>query len=198
MFPHWIIDGFLPEYLLDGILAEWPGMESMEYKECRTSVKAHLSDWARMGPVTTQTLQFLNSDPMLAFLEHMTGIPDLIPDESLSGGGLHHIPPGGFLNIHADFNWHGGLQAVRRLNLLLYLNRNWTANGDLILCDTSGRPFKKIAPVYNRCVVFETTDTSYHGHPEPLTGNVPRKSLALYYYVRQPKPDYVHSTLYAS
>ena len=41
-----------------------------------------------------------------------------------------------------------------------------------------------IAPVYNRCVIFNTDADSFHGHPDPLIcpENVKRKSLALYYY----------------
>ena len=41
-------------------------------------------------------------------------------------------------------------------------------------------------PLWNRAVVFSTTDESYHGHPDPLTSpaGVFRNSIALYYYTK--------------
>jgi hypothetical protein len=42
----------------------------------------------------------------------------------------------------------------------------------------------RVAPILNRCVIFNTTDFAYHGHPDPLQcpEGMRRKSLALYYY----------------
>ncbi|NEN95926.1 MAG: 2OG-Fe(II) oxygenase, partial [Moorea sp. SIO3I7] len=103
------------------------------------------------------------------------------------GGGLHQIEKGGYLKIHADFNRHTKLRLDRRLNLLIYLNKDWQEDygGHFEMWDTEmTQSQKKILPVFNRCVIFSTTDFSYHGHPEPLTcpeGRT-RKSLALYYY----------------
>lgn len=165
----------------------------MYYKEVKTSKKAQQQN--TKGTIR-DVLEDLNSPNTIAWLERLTGIDNLIPDPDFNGGGMHHIPPGGFLNIHADFNWHPRLKAVRKLNLLLYLNEDWKWNGELVLCDKDVKPVKKIYPLFNRCVIFKTTDTSYHGHPEPLKAPVPRKSLALYYYRKEKKPDWVHSTLY--
>jgi hypothetical protein len=103
------------------------------------------------------------------------------------GGGLHQIERGGYLKIHADFNRHPKFKLERRLNLLLYLNENWKEEygGHLELWNREMTHFvHKILPTFNRCVIFNTTDTSYHGHPEPLAcpQGMTRKSLALYYY----------------
>ncbi len=49
----------------------------------------------------------------------------LISDPYLSGGGYHEIKNGGVLKVHADFNRHPSLDLDRRVNLLLYLNKNW-------------------------------------------------------------------------
>jgi Rps23 Pro-64 3,4-dihydroxylase Tpa1-like proline 4-hydroxylase len=123
----------------------------------------------------------------LRFLEDITGIAHLIPDPYLEGGGFHSIGAGGFLKIHADFNWHAKLNLHRRLNVLLYLNSKWSEDwgGDLELWDQDmTRCVKKITPVINRLVIFSTTDSSFHGHPDPLMcpSDVIRKSIALYYY----------------
>jgi Rps23 Pro-64 3,4-dihydroxylase Tpa1-like proline 4-hydroxylase len=193
-FPHCVIDDFYDPYSLEGVLREWP--EKMSYKEAKTSVKAHLSDFNAFGPVTQKVIADLNSPEFLRKLEAMTGIEGLIPDPYLKGGGLHFIPHGGWLNIHADFNWHEELQAVRKINLLLYLNKGWKWNGQLQLCDKERKPVKEVDPIFNRCVIFNTTSDSYHGHPDPLVSPVPRVSIALYYYQKAEKPDWVHSTLY--
>ena len=75
----------------------------------------------------------------------------------------------------------------RRLNILIYLNHNWTDNngGHLELWDKDmARCEKKILPIFNRMVIFSTTDYSYHGNPNKVNveQNYSRKSIALYYY----------------
>src|SRR5204863_6284010 len=114
-------------------------------------------------------------------------IEGLIPDPYLFGGGLHQIERGGVLSVHADYNFHPVMHVDRRLNLLVYLNESWDPSwgGDLELWDRDmRRAVKTIEPVAGRCVIFGTTDFSYHGHPDPLTcpPEVTRRSLALYYY----------------
>ena len=142
---------------------------------------------SQMGTATRQLLQQFNSSAMCGFLEKLTAIDGLVPDPHFVGGGLHQIQPGGFSKVHADFNWHNRLQLYRRLNLLLYLNDDWHEDygGHLELWDRNmERCVQRVLPVANRCVIFSTTSTSYHGHPNPLTcpqGRT-RKSMALYYY----------------
>ena len=108
---------------------------------------------------------------------------------------MHLIEPGGFLKIHVDFNWHERLKLDRRLNLLLYLNRDWPEEygGHLELWNHDvSRCVKRILPIFNRCVIFNTSESSHHGHPDPMKcppGRC-RKSLALYYYTNgRPEGD---------
>jgi Rps23 Pro-64 3,4-dihydroxylase Tpa1-like proline 4-hydroxylase len=138
------------------------------------------------------------------FLETLTGITGLLPDPHLWGGGLHQIQRGGFLKVHADFNRHERLDLDRRLNLLVYLNKDWKEEygGQLELWSRDmKRCEERVLPVFNRCVVFSTTDTSYHGHPDELTcpEGWTRKSMALYYYTTGRSAEETsqsHSTLY--
>jgi hypothetical protein len=63
------------------------------------------------------------------------------------------------------------------------------------------RAERKILPVFNRCAIFNTTSTSYHGHPTPLAcpPDRTRKSIASYYYTNgRPEEEVseVHSTLF--
>ena len=140
-----------------------------------------------MGDNTRALLYYLNSSTFITFVEKLTSIEGLIPDPHFAGGGLHRIQKGGLLKLHVDFNKHSRLNLDRRLNILIYLNKDWKEEygGYLELWDKDmTRCEKKILPIFNRCVIFSTNDFSYHGHPDPL--NCPedrsRQSLALYYY----------------
>ena len=108
-------------------------------------------------------------------------------DPYLMGGGLHEIKRGGVLKVHTDFNRHPIFNLDRRINVLIYLNKNWKKEygGNLELWDKNmNKCIKKIQPLFNSMVIFSTTDFSNHGHPDPLTcpDNISRKSLALYYF----------------
>ena len=120
----------------------------------------------------------------------------------LEGGGLHKIPRGGKLGVHVDFNEHQSMDVYRRINVLVYLNKDWLEEwgGHFELWDEKKRGcITKVLPIFNRMAVFTTTATSFHGHPEPL--NCPedrcRMSLALYYYTANDRGDQqkqTHST----
>ena len=205
-FPHIVIDNFLPETILDNILEEFPKPGEIKWKQfdAVTEKKLASNSELQMGEKTRLLLYQLNSSTFINFLENLTGITGIIPDPHFVGGGLHQIEPGGYLKIHADFNRHKKLQLDRRLNLLIYLNKNWREEygGHFEMWDTQmTRCEKKVLPIFNRCVIFSTTDFSYHGHPNPL--NCPegwtRKSLALYYYSNGRPASEVsakHSTLF--
>ncbi len=157
-----------------------------------------------MDAYLRDVLYQFNSSAVINFLEELTGIDGLIPDPHFEGGGLHQIEPGGYLDVHVDFNFHHRLKLDRRLNLILYLNKNWKEeyNGHLELWNRDmTQCVQRVAPIFNRCVVFSTTDFSYHGHPDVLQSppGVTRKSLALYYYSNG-RPDEersdAHSTIF--
>lgn len=188
-FSHIVIDNFLPETLLEEILKEFPNPKQINWQAFQTPAERKLAskNEQQMGDATRLLLYNLNSSTFITFLEILTGIDGILPDPHFEGGGLHQIERDGFLKMHVDFNRHTKLRLDRRLNFLLYLNKDWKEEygGHLELWDTNmTRCEKKILPLFNRCVVFSTTDFSYHGHPEPLTcpDGWTRKSLALYYY----------------
>ncbi|MEE9394563.1 MAG: 2OG-Fe(II) oxygenase, partial [Planctomycetota bacterium] len=138
-------------------------------------------------------LFLMNSPIMLLFLEELTGIPNLISDPYFGGGGPHRIEKGGFLKVHTDFNRHPKLRLYRRLNLLVYLNHDWPEEygGHLELWDRDlSNCTSRILPTFNRTVVFETSDHSWHGHPHPLScpSDRSRQSIGFYYYTAA-KPE---------
>lgn len=205
-FPHIVIDDFLPEFVLESILEEFPKANEIDWQKFDRPAEKKLASKheSQMGEATRSLLYQLNSATFIEFLEQLTGIEGIIPDPHFVGGGLHQIERGGFLKVHVDFNRHSRLKLDRRLNLLLYLNKDWKEEygGHLDLWDRDmTQCVKKILPIFNRMVVFSTTDFSYHGHPEPLTcpeGRT-RRSLALYYYTNGRPAEEVsdgHSTLF--
>ncbi|MDP8984187.1 MAG: 2OG-Fe(II) oxygenase [Pseudomonadota bacterium] len=205
-WPHIVIDEFMDPDCLERVREEALAVDrERRYKKFldrKTDHNKFAFTPDAVGEETSRLVNFLNSGPFVSYLEKMTGIGGLLADPSYFGGGLHKIQAGGFLEIHADFNHLKRYNLERRLNLLLYLNKNWDPSyqGDLELWD---RPSMKrvvsVAPIFNRCVVFSTTKESLHGHPLPLATppDVDRMSIALYYYTNTWVPaTEEHSTLY--
>ncbi len=205
-FSHAVIDGLLPDAVLDAVLDEFPEPEQVPWQtfDQATEVKLALADTTQMGVATRNLFAECNGHVFIDFLEQLTGITGLIPDPHYSGGGLHQIRQGGFLKVHADFNRNKRLQLDRRLNVLIYLNRDWNESygGNLELWNLDMTAAEQtVAPVFNRLVVFATTSTAYHGHPDPLTcpTDRARRSIALYYYSNgrpSVEVERAHSTLF--
>jgi hypothetical protein len=205
-YPHVVIDDFFEPALLERVLGEFPSPGAIDWQRFDSGREIKLASAAEagFGAVTRLLLYHLNSITFLDFMSSVTGIADLIPDPCYDGGGLHQIERGGKLGIHADFNKHPRYGLDRRLNLLVYLNREWRDEygGHLELWDRDMQACRKrIAPHFNRVVVFGTTDFTYHGHPDALQcpPGATRKSLALYYFSNGRPADEVsgrHSTLF--
>jgi Rps23 Pro-64 3,4-dihydroxylase Tpa1-like proline 4-hydroxylase len=187
-FPHIVLDDFIDAEVLRGLVEEWPRTAAAAaYDRAQERLKFEWQPHQITTPKLRAFLAEMNAEPMLRFLEKMTGIPKLIADPYYVGGGLHETRAGGHLSVHADFNIHKGMNLVRRLNLLIYLNDDWQPewNGDLELWTRDmGECRQKVAPVMARAVVFSTDLDSFHGVPEPVAcpPDRARRSLALYYY----------------
>jgi Rps23 Pro-64 3,4-dihydroxylase Tpa1-like proline 4-hydroxylase len=195
-FPHVLIDDlFEPQLLLD-VISEIPtpfnsdDLFNLDVSYLQEK-KFAFRNVQEFGPKTQALIYSLTTKPFLDLLSKLTGIPALIPDPYFLGAGFHQILRGGKLAIHADFNVHPDLSLYRRVNLLLYINKDWSQDwgGDLELWDESMEScVKKVAPHFNRMVIFTTSENSFHGHPDSL--NCPpdriRLSLALYYYTALP------------
>jgi Rps23 Pro-64 3,4-dihydroxylase Tpa1-like proline 4-hydroxylase len=202
-FPNIHFNDFFNTEFLDSVLAEF------NINEERDSVffnDANQLKWSSKGDTsfgqnTKELIHFLNTESFLQFLQKLTGIEEtLLPDPYLIGGGLHEIKRDGFLKIHADFNKHPKTKLDRRINVLIYLNKDWEDeygghfelwNKDMTHCE------KKIKPDFNTLAIFSTSDYSYHGHPSPLNcpKNSSRKSIALYYYTNGRPQNEVHTGL---
>ncbi|MFS0772095.1 2OG-Fe(II) oxygenase [Sphingomonas sp. 1P08PE] len=189
-FPNIMIDDFLPPAILDMALAEFEAarstLEADEFDRSQERFKASFNP--DVLPERLRNLFYsFNSKPFIRVLENITGIRGLIPDPFFVGAGIHEIRQGGHLSIHADFNHHKMMNLERRINVLIYLNKDWQDDygGQLELWDTQmTKKEHSIVPLFNRCVIFNTTSNSQHGNPNPIThpDGITRKSIALYYY----------------
>ena len=204
-FRYVIIDDFLPTGYVEEILAAYPqpdveGWDSTTY----IHQKKKLTQRSGFPVPISRFFSLTASREFRELITKISGIPNLIDDPELVGGGLHQILRGGFLDVHVDYNFHPRTKLHRRLNLLLYLNKDWQPayEGYLELWDLqANRQLERIAPIFNRGVIFETNEVSYHGHPQPLNAppHITRKSLAIYYYTKELEDTSAapeHNTLY--
>jgi Rps23 Pro-64 3,4-dihydroxylase Tpa1-like proline 4-hydroxylase len=205
-FPHIYFDDFLPLEAAEAALREFPQPKQLTWSEFDNPNEKKLAFDVveKLPPSVRDVLYFLNSRPMIQFLEALTGIQGVIPDPYYVGGGLHQIKRGGKLGVHADFNFHTKLKLDRRINVLIYMNKDWKeeygGHFELWNLDMT-RAEQKVLPLFNRCAIFSTTSTSYHGHPTPLAcpPERTRKSIATYYYSNgRPEEEAhdAHSTLF--
>ena len=189
-FPNIELKNFFKEEFLNKVLNEFPDLsqkKSQNYNN-KNEIKFANNDYNNFSPNIKSLFNYLNSEEFILFLQNLTSIKEkLIADKYLNGGGLHEIKRGGLLKIHTDFNRHPSMELDRRLNVLIYLNKEWEESygGHLQLWDKDMKNCKKkYLPTFNSMVVFGTTDFSNHGHPDPLTcpNDRSRKSIATYYY----------------
>ncbi|MGB3947745.1 MAG: 2OG-Fe(II) oxygenase [Bacteroidia bacterium] len=203
-YPHIVIDNFLQTEIINKAHQEFPSVNDSSWiNYLHINERKHGLNRFELIPKTIQEIiNELNSDVFVAHLSELTGIENLFADKALEGGGLHQTEKGGFLNIHADFTAHPHHKNWRRrVNLIVYLNPLWddAFNGHLELWDKNMKQcVQKIAPTFNRCVVFNTDEHSFHGHPDKLNcpSNVTRKSIALYYYTEEKENVIIRSTNY--
>jgi Rps23 Pro-64 3,4-dihydroxylase Tpa1-like proline 4-hydroxylase len=218
-FPHCVIDNFFDTYVanklhenIKSLKLEDANFKFTNKKSLYEYNKFAFSNIEKLPLKLKEVFVYLNSKEFIEKVEKLTGISGLIyGDVELRGAGVHIIKNEGFLGMHTDFNsyhhsTHGKLD--RRINLLVYMNKDWKREykGDLIMYNKDNiSKVKSIQPIFNRCVIFNTTNKSVHGHPEPLCVDkeyIYRKSIAVYYYTKNERGnvdflgDTEHSTIW--
>jgi Rps23 Pro-64 3,4-dihydroxylase Tpa1-like proline 4-hydroxylase len=211
-FRHVVIDDFLAPEFCRQLLSEFPPFDERRALNERGEVggKAVHHNLAQLGPAYTRLDRMLRSREFLNFIGGITDIPDLLYDPEYVGGGTHENRDGQDLDPHVDFNYHPKSQLHRRLNLIIFLNPDWDPawGGSLELHLNPWLPgeqnrFETVVPVMNRCVLFETTENSWHGFRKivfpPDKKHLSRRSIAVYFYTRErPAAEHApsHGTFY--
>ena len=172
-YPHVVMDGFFDEEVLDRIITEFPSTAVRDWIRWETTHERKQTSRgiSQLPPFTQMFFLQLCSEPFLEHIRYITGFPDLLMDPLFQGGGLHESRRGGWLNLHADWTKHPSLPLTRRLNLIIYLNRDWDPSwrGELELYDSTTKAAgAQVATVFYRAVLFPTSSETLHGFPTPL------------------------------
>lgn len=211
-FRHIAIDGFLDEKFARSLLENFPAFdEKLAINEDgQVGGKAVHEKLSTLGPVWRKLDALVAGSEFRKLISNITGVAGLKFDPNYFGGGTHENLHGQSLNPHVDFNFHPLTRQHRRLNLILYLSPHWDQSwgGSIELHKDPYLPPSEdeivtITPAFNRCVIFETNEYSWHGFkrinlPEDKR-NLSRKSFALYYYTDERPAEEVgaeHSTIY--
>lgn len=188
-FPHLVVDDLLslPPSAADNFPdISWPWWN--EIGDNYTLNKRFCFDITLIPEPFRGIIRELNEPRFLKVLEQITGIKRLIPDPYLFGGGLHLSGPGGIQAAHTDYHYYRPLQIYRRINVIVYLNEDWSLQdgGCLSLYDAEGRAAETVVPGWGRAFIFRTDDQSVHGFPDPVAEGKWRRSIALFYYTASP------------
>lgn len=202
-FPFVAIDGFLREDFARAVAESFPTprqaiTKGRTFEAVNERGKTQITNPAHFAAPVRALSELLSSSEWLATLSKITGIPGLIADEKLVGGGMHVMQSGAHLDVHVDFNRIAESGLFRRLNILVFFNDGWAPEwgGEIELWNERVRELgSKFEPVLNRCVLFQTSETSFHGvsrvacPPDRF-----RKSFAAYYYTREAPAGWDGST----
>ena len=206
--PWFCIDDFLEADFAAQVYRSFPSFdEAMKAGRSFSAVnekgKVQITDSSKFPEPVAILNRELNSAEFLKTMEHVTGTPDLLADEQLVGGGIHETGPRGHLDVHLDFDYIPERELYRRLNILVYFNRDWQSDwgGEFELWNSEVTKLEhSFAPKFNRCVLFETNNRSWHGvNAVSCPPGQSRKSFAAYYYTRAAPPWFDgehHSTLF--
>jgi len=197
-FKHLVIDDFFSkEFALD-LLSKFPDVnadvwERTNDEDIEIKLRTMWTSEFDIPDGIVDAVRILNSALILQAMSDRFDIHKLVPDPYFTGGGLNVTVSGGLLDIHVDGNYHDATGLNRRINAIVYLNPNWQEGwgGEFGLYDATGDHLvKKVPPLFNRLVIFDTNDVSFHGLPDPLNfpSNEVRKSIILYYYTKEPRP----------
>jgi hypothetical protein len=191
------MDDFLDRAFCEQLIREFPAFEERRARNEMGEVgrKATVPEIATLGPAYRKFDQLMRAPELLDWMGRVASVPKLVYDPDYVGGGTHENLDGQDLDIHVDFNFHPRRPLHRRLNLIVFLNPEWERDwgGCLELhqdpWNPEGSTVASVVPVANRAVLFETTETSWHGFtairlPEAKK-QISRRSLAVYFYTRE-------------
>jgi len=201
-YRHIVIDNFLQTDFAEKLYEHFPPTKVLrKHYDGINERKAEGANFEDFHPDFSRLREALMSPAFYAWVSRVTGIQDVFITNDHLGVGLHEGDNGSFLDVHIDFNIHPEKDVHRRLNLLIYMNRHWEPHygGDLELWNAEVTEcVKKVPPAFNRAVIFETSEISYHGYSRiQVPEGMSRKSVYAYFYTTE-RADAVpyHDTIF--
>jgi Rps23 Pro-64 3,4-dihydroxylase Tpa1-like proline 4-hydroxylase len=197
-FNHCVVDDFVEPEFFELLHNEFLSYDSPKWFYYHNAIedKKALNDWNAFPSNTYKFFSYLNSPEFVQRLSVLVGTP-LFADHGLHGGGWHSHGAGGNLNPHFDYSIHPKAGLERKINIIIYASKELQPEhgGHLGLWDSSNGPDRpgelitEIQPRFNRAVIFDTTQQSWHGMSRPLTQppGIFRKSFAIYYMCKPSK-----------
>lgn len=211
-FRHAVIEDFFEQEFAERLLTDFPVFNpALARNEIYGGVwgKAVNTEIRRISPAYEEMYELMGSARFLGLVGEISGIPGLLPDPALYGGGTHENLHGQDLDPHVDFNYDEAQKLHRRLNLIVYLNKDWKREwgGSIEIHSNPRRPaenqVKAYEPLFNRAVMFETNEHSWHGFPKidlpAEERHRSRKSISIYLYTRERPAEEIappHGTFY--
>jgi len=186
-FSYIVIDNFFENYYANSLFLQFPNIDSNWHKYFNPiEIKYTLDNLDVMSPDYKNLFYILCGNQIIEYIKKISNIDNLEYDPYLHGAGLHYYPNGGKLDMHIDYGIHPLSNKERRLNLIIYMNKDWDENwgGDIEFWDNNMENCcAKIAPLFNRAILFETSDKSWHGFPTQIIcpSDQGRKSIAIYW-----------------
>jgi len=197
---YFYVDNLLPDEIATAIYDAFPqnGENFYQRKNFREKKKtfAHLTE---SSPILSDITSALQTSEVMREISIIAGMDKLESDPSLYAGGLSMMFKGDFLNPHIDNSHDGGRKRYRRLNILYYVSPNWKMEygGNLELWDDKVFKPETVISKFNRLVVMETNDRSWHSvSPVIEAENKPRCCVSNYYFSSESPSgsDYFHVT----
>jgi Rps23 Pro-64 3,4-dihydroxylase Tpa1-like proline 4-hydroxylase len=207
-FPHFCIDDLLDEDFANEIYQTFPTYQEAltlgrEFAAVNEKRKIQITDSKKFPAPILELHKILASSEFISKVENMMGIPNLLPDPDLTGGGIHETNSGGHLDVHVDFNYIPEKKLHRRVNILIYFNKDWKEDygGYLDVWDQEVKTrYGYFAPKFNRACGFATSEISWHGvMPVTCPIDMMRRSFAVYYYTKEAPAEWdgqEHSTIF--
>jgi len=158
------IDNLFPEEIAEKIHRAFPPPDEMRLLDSFREKKYTSKSLEKFEPLITDATFAFQDQRVIEAVSNITGQTDVIGDPHLYAGGISAMEHGHFLNPHIDNSHDGEQENYRVLNLLYYVTPEWKAEngGNLELWDTDVKEVVEIPSLFNRLVLMETNDKSWH------------------------------------
>lgn len=183
---HFALDNLLPTEIAERIYANFPAPSQMRLLSSPGELKLKYS-YVKNESILLQDLHLAIQDPgVIAVIEEITGIKNQVPDRSRIAGAISTLLKGHYINPHLDNSHDADRKLYQTVNLLYYVSPNWRLEngGNYELWDESVKNCIIVPSLFNRLVVMETNQTSWHA-VNPVLCNEPRCCVFNYYYSEQ-------------